>query len=271
MASQIGFERLVKEQLIAMKDPSLKCVNLVDDELKSFVAKCGNEMKEFPMFRQCIEKMVIGFIDSHVHQTKLFVTTFIEIQQAFINTEHPEFNDISGTIKNLMDTDKKNIDIDALSEIIFRIFPNSKYLFSLLKSIRTLKFLLSEQNKENLPNLDSGNFDAVQANIYSMSIHFLYNAFGNFFSENMVSGYFEITRKSVQDTVSKAIMKLLVHDVADNLFTELIEKLYKADDTDELLVESEDMINRRKDAAETLEALKKVNDVISEIRETHLQ
>ena len=70
--------------------------------------------------------------------------------------------------------------------------------------------------------------------------------------------------------VPKAVMKFLVNYVRDNLQSELVRVLYNTENIDDLLVESDLMSQRRKDAAEMLEALNKANNVISEIRETHI-
>ncbi|KAI1708738.1 dynamin central region domain-containing protein [Ditylenchus destructor] len=87
--------------------------------------------------------------------------------------------------------------------------------------------------------------------------------------ERLIRSYFLIVRKSIQDMVPKSIMKFLVNHVRDNLQSELVRQLYNSPDIDELLKESDLMAQRRKEAAEMLEALTKANSVINEIRETH--
>lgn len=59
-------------------------------------------------------------------------------------------------------------------------------------------------------------------------------------------------RKSIQDTVPKAVMHFLVNYVKDNLQSELVTHLYKSDNADELLKESEHIAQRRKEAADML-------------------
>ena len=63
-------------------------------------------------------------------------------------------------------------------------------------------------------------------------------------------------RKSIQDSVPKAIMHFLVTYVKDNLQSELVSSLYKADQIENLLSESEHIGQRRKEAAEMLKVLK---------------
>jgi dynamin 1-like protein len=90
------------------------------------------------------------------------------------------------------------------------------------------------------------------------------------FAERLIKSYFYIVRKSIQDTVPKAVMHFLVNFVKDNLQSELVTHLYKADNADQLLDESEHIAQRRKEAADMLKALQKAAHIISEIRETHM-
>uniref|UniRef100_A0A8D8QQD7 dynamin GTPase n=1 Tax=Cacopsylla melanoneura TaxID=428564 RepID=A0A8D8QQD7_9HEMI len=88
--------------------------------------------------------------------------------------------------------------------------------------------------------------------------------------ERLIKSYFYIIRKSIQDTIPKAIMHFLVNYVKDNLQSELVTHLYKADSASELLNESEWVAQRRKEAGDMLKALQRANLIITEIRETRM-
>lgn len=59
-------------------------------------------------------------------------------------------------------------------------------------------------------------------------------------------------RKSIQDSVPKAVMHFLVNYVKDNLQSELVTHLYKSDQAEALLNESEHIAVRRKETANML-------------------
>jgi hypothetical protein len=59
-------------------------------------------------------------------------------------------------------------------------------------------------------------------------------------------------RKSIQDSVPKAVMHFLVNFVKDNLQSELVAHLYKSDSAEKLLNESEHIAKQRKEAADML-------------------
>jgi dynamin 1-like protein len=65
-------------------------------------------------------------------------------------------------------------------------------------------------------------------------------------------------------------MHFLVNNVKDQIQSSLVSSLYKADQIETLLSESEHIGQRRKEAAEMLQALQKAGQIISEIRETHV-
>ncbi|XP_017876106.1 dynamin-1-like protein isoform X2 [Ceratina calcarata] len=88
--------------------------------------------------------------------------------------------------------------------------------------------------------------------------------------ERLIKSYFYIVRKSIQDSVPKAVMHFLVNYVKDNLQSELVTHLYKSDHADVLLNENEHIAVRRKEAADMLKALTQAGHIISEIRETHM-
>jgi len=72
------------------------------------------------------------------------------------------------------------------------------------------------------------------------------------FPERLIKSYFYIVRKSIQDSVPKAIMHFLVNYVKDNLQSELVTHLYKSDRAETLLNESDHIAVRRKEAADML-------------------
>lgn len=59
----------------------------------------------------------------------------------------------------------------------------------------------------------------------------------------------------MQDSVPKAVMHFLVNHVKDNLQSELVTHMYRPDQIDILLSESEHIAQRRKEAADMLEVI----------------
>jgi len=86
----------------------------------------------------------------------------------------------------------------------------------------------------------------------------------------LIVSYFYIVRKNIQDSVPKAVMHFMVNHVKEHLQSELVGQLYKLDQIEHLLTESDSIAKRREEAVNMLKALQSANQVISEIRDHHL-
>ncbi|EME30418.1 Dynamin-related protein 3B [Galdieria sulphuraria] len=84
----------------------------------------------------------------------------------------------------------------------------------------------------------------------------------------LLQSYFDVVRKNLQDYVPKAIMKFLVLKFRDELHSELVTSLYKEDNPDELLQESSETTERRKELRKMISILKRASQVINEVRES---
>ena len=104
---------------------------------------------------------------------------------------------------------------------------------------------LSDREKRDCEVI--GNFFYVKSFLSPFSV-FLY-----LITERLIKSYFYIVRKSIQDSVPKAIMHFLVNFVKNNLQSELVSSLYKQEEISSLLSESEHIGQRRKEAAEMLQ------------------
>ena len=95
--------------------------------------------------------------------------------------------------------------------------------------------------------------------VKSISIDFAFYLSFLSLLEKLIRSYFLIVRKNIQDSVPKAVMHFLVNFIKDQLQSELVASLYKTSthEHDELLDESGQIAQRRKDAQEMLEVIRK--------------
>jgi len=87
-----SFEQLVKRQIKFLEEPSLKCVDLVYEELKRIVNTI--DIVELTRFKRLQEKMfnVVYELLKHSRKpTKNMIKGLISIEMSFINTNHPDF------------------------------------------------------------------------------------------------------------------------------------------------------------------------------------
>lgn len=105
-------------------------------------------------------------------------------------------------------------------------------------------------------------------------------------SELLISSYYNIVKRTMIDMVPKAVMLTLVQYVTQfhlllpkiftylfrNRFTkagmqrQLLSDLYRTEELDELLRESEYTIRRRKECQQMVESLSKANEIVSQVQ-----
>uniref|UniRef100_A0AAX7UFF6 Interferon-induced GTP-binding protein Mx n=1 Tax=Astatotilapia calliptera TaxID=8154 RepID=A0AAX7UFF6_ASTCA len=80
----MAFEAIVKKQVIKLKEPCVKCVDMVIQELI-------NTLECFPMLREETERIVTSHIRDRESRAKDQVLLLIDIQLSYINTNHEDF------------------------------------------------------------------------------------------------------------------------------------------------------------------------------------
>jgi dynamin 1-like protein len=83
--------------------------------------------------------------------------------------------------------------------------------------------------------------------------------------KNLISSYFNIVKKNVQDSVPKAVMCFLVNHCKQHIQNELVKELYKDELFAELLEEGAGVADKRTRCAGRLEVLGKAMDVVTQI------
>lgn len=88
----------------------------------------------------------------------------------------------------------------------------------------------------------------------------------NVMTELLITSYFNIVRRTMIDMVPKAIMLNLVTWTKENMQGELLTNMYKTDELDELLKESEYTVRRRKDCQQMVESLTKAQEIVNQVQ-----
>lgn len=327
---EVSFELLVKRQIRRLEEPSLRCVELIHEEMQRIIQHCGTEVQQemlrFPKLHEKIVDVVTQLLRRRLPTTNVMVENLVQIELAYINTKHPDFHKDAALVPSLIKTDSQDpwgqvhqpgnppsrralsrpapqppvparpelnqnqVGSDALgdhhhnhvnehtSSWLSNILPpavsndapqhvagsiasasvessttntptHAAGVLSPLKPVNLLPDVPINNNSRKLTDKEQKDCDVI---------------------ERLIKSYFYIVRKSIQDSVPKAIMHFLVNFVKDNLQSELVTHLYKSDSANELLNESDHISIRRKEASDMLKALTRANHIISEIRETHM-
>uniref|UniRef100_A0A665WD74 Interferon-induced GTP-binding protein Mx n=1 Tax=Echeneis naucrates TaxID=173247 RepID=A0A665WD74_ECHNA len=87
----LAFEAIVKKQIIKLKEPCVKCIDLVIQELINTVRQCTNKLGSYPRLREETERIVTTYIRERDSKTKDQVLLLIDIELSYINTNHEDF------------------------------------------------------------------------------------------------------------------------------------------------------------------------------------
>ncbi|KAJ7396433.1 hypothetical protein BTVI_145045 [Pitangus sulphuratus] len=87
----MAFEAIVKKQIVKLKGPCLKSVDLVMQELINTVKKCTKKLATYPRLCEETERIVAGYIREREEKTKDQMLLLIDIQVSYINTNHEDF------------------------------------------------------------------------------------------------------------------------------------------------------------------------------------
>ncbi|KAL5013581.1 hypothetical protein ScPMuIL_007851 [Solemya velum] len=301
---EVSFELLVKRQIRRLEEPGLRCIELVHEELQRIIQHCGTQpymtcmrviqhacdsadschssrccYTEMPncILETCvivisfeyrhIETKISRYIDISFHlglvNSTVPLANFPKIDRTFNNFQADSFFLLKGTVHDLRRSTFVPSGIytliDGLTMASRGDGPPSQQSSAssstagspshARKGINLLPEVPTETQVRKLSSREQKDCEVI---------------------ERLIKSYFLITRKNIQDTVPKAIMHFLVNYVQDNLQSELVSQLYKKEEIDTLLEESDHIATRRKEGQEMLQALQRASHIIGEIREIHL-
>ncbi|KAF9647684.1 hypothetical protein BDM02DRAFT_3261534 [Thelephora ganbajun] len=89
---EVAFDLLVKPQIKLLESPSSRCVELVYEELVKICHNCTSpELQRFPSFHARVVDVVSELLRERLGPTSDYTQSLIDIQSAYINTNHPAF------------------------------------------------------------------------------------------------------------------------------------------------------------------------------------
>lgn len=250
------FKSLVTEQIGRLEDPSLRCVELVYEEMRQVVKHCGDEVHlellRFPRLREKIEEILTQLLDDRLPVTRDIITNLVACCSEHIDTEDPRLRE-SYLVSNYPEPLRTNGDCDM-----------------------TIRSIMPAQNGKS----QNGSGGGGGSNAPSSVTMFMNDEFSLRHETELrecdaiakrVQAYFNIVRDEIRVFVPRMVMRYMVNHVKSNLQSALGKEVYRAELFDTLLSESDDIARRRKETAEMLEALKKASDIINAIHYKKLQ
>ncbi|XP_022053663.1 dynamin-1a isoform X2 [Acanthochromis polyacanthus] len=103
----LAFEAIVKKQIQKLKEPTLKCIDMVVSELTFTIQKCSQKLAQYPLLREEMERIVTQHIRDRENRTKDQVLLLIDIELSYMNTNHEDFIGFANAQQRINQMSKK--------------------------------------------------------------------------------------------------------------------------------------------------------------------
>ncbi|KAJ4475779.1 Dynamin central region-domain-containing protein [Lentinula aciculospora] len=276
-----AFEVIVKQQIKRLEEPSLKCCQLVYDELIRILGQLLAKIqafKRYPALRERFNAVVVGFFKNCMTPTMKLVSDMVAMQACYVNTTHPDFinghkamsivterfnaskppppqsDPKTGKLPPGAINNNKDLDVEAKKDDpgFFGSFFSSSGRTSRAGIAKKTGSTSTPSTMEAPPPVIKpqaalSERETMETEVIKLLIH----------------SYFNIVKREMIDMVPKAITLTLVNHAKETLQKELLQELYKQEVLDDLLKESEYVVNRRKEVISMVQALNKAEEIVA--------
>ncbi|KAI9010508.1 Dynamin central region-domain-containing protein [Phycomyces nitens] len=272
-----AFEVIVKQQIKRLEEPSVKCINMVYDELVRILGQLLNKQffKRFPTLKEKFYQVVLAFFKKALTPTNKLVTNLVAMESSYINTAHPDFLNGHQAIAMVNDQIQNKQQALAVPEN-----PKTNKSAQQLNALQASNSTSSSQESDTNPSFFGAFFSGGKktkkqsvGNVMEAPPAML-KAMGALsdreFMETeviklLIQSYYNIVKRTMIDMVPKAVMLKLVNHAREELQRELLSELYKPDVLDDLLQESDVTKQRRKECKKMIEALQKADEIVGSV------
>lgn len=291
---EIAFEILVKKQIEKLEEPSMQCIDAVYEELQRLVLQCElPDLGRFINLRERIFDVVRAVLRKLLPPTQQMVGNLIQIELAYVNTNHPDFiggsrafssqgpvGDISPAAPPQQISSRKDSTRSSSASKTKMLeeprptTPTENGFFSFFKPSGSSTTLANTGIKPMLLATESTKDDNLTIKLPQVAQTVMPNNAPTDrerveidIIKSLIASYFNVVRKNIVDAVPKSIMFFMVNTAKDVIQRECVSQLYKPEYFDTLLKEADDIRERREKCKESLRILRCAVDAISHIRD----
>ncbi|CAK9435320.1 uncharacterized protein LODBEIA_P57150 [Lodderomyces beijingensis] len=270
-----AFTVLVKQQIKRMEEPSIRCINLIFDELVRILSQIINQPQytRYPALKEQLSNHFIQYLREALVPTNEFVTDLIKSEETYVNTAHPDL--LTGT--------------QAMAFVEEKFHPKPQVQVD----PKTGKPVPQQQQQQQQPQHPQHPANSARPEESSNGF------FGGFFSSKnkkrlqqmeapppvlratgtmteretmeteviklLISSYYNIVKRTVADIVPKAIMLKLINKSKDEIQKELLEKMYSNPELPDLVKENELTVQKRKECIRMVEVLRNASEIVASV------
>ncbi|KAI9316181.1 Dynamin central region-domain-containing protein [Dichotomocladium elegans] len=311
---ELAFDLLVRPQIKMLETPSLRCVELVYEELMKIChISDSKELLRYPRLHTKLVEVVSELLRERLRPTSEYVESLVAIECSYINTNHPDFLGASGAMASLELESKKKKKVDRRRHIRTGSPASSVVSTGSRFDDEPTAHALVNGNGSGLHPSDSkesflayffgaaskneraalGPSDTLGQSSFSSPVSvtgMMESELERKFNEkislgetteehllqatdreeieiqlirSLITSYFNIVRKNIQDLVPKAIMHLLVNFSRESVQNRLVATLYREDIFSDLLQEDENVAADREKCKTMLDVYKQALEIVN--------
>ncbi|KAG7391866.1 Dynamin-1-like protein [Phytophthora pseudosyringae] len=287
---EVSFELLAKRQIGRLEQPGLQCVDLVFDELQRVTSQCETiELTRFPELRDRVMEVVNGMLRASLVPTQAMIQNLIQIELAYVNTNHPDFIGGSRAVAQLMEKMQRETMASAGTPNNNMINQDPRRAGQVPKQNAVpaghagateekqdgnglMSFFGGGRKKSGADTPTSAKPAVVKLPQVPVSMRqgddpTDRERIETEIIKSLLASYFDIVRKNFLDLVPKAIMCFMVGHSKENIQNELVSSLYREDKLTELLAETGDIAARRSNCDEMRTLLQRALEIVNEVRD----
>lgn len=261
-----AFEVLVKQQIHRFEDPSIRCINLIFDELVRILTQILQNPKysRYPILKENLSQSFIEFLRQALIPTNEFVTDIIKAEESYINTAHPDLlkgSQAMAIVQERLHPRQVQVDpktgkpisnsspVPSINEIDEKSSSNG--FFGGFFSSKNKKRLAAMEAPPAILKASGAMTDRETQETEVIKL--------------LIQSYFSIVKRTVADIIPKSIMLKLILRSKNEIQKILLEKLYGSNDLNDLTKENEITKQRRQECLKMVEVLKHANDIVSSV------
>ncbi|KAE9974511.1 vacuolar protein sorting-associated protein 1 [Venturia inaequalis] len=263
-----AFEIIVKQQIRRLEDPSLKCVSLVYDELVRILGQLLQKpiFRRYPALKEKFHNVVVAFFKKAMDPTNKLVRDLVSMEACYINTGHPDFINGSRAMAIIHERYNKALPVQVDPKT-GKALPNAVppraaspaldgnseggFFGSFFASKNKKKMALMEPPPATLKASNTlSDKETQEVEVIKL----------------LIVSYYNIVRRTMIDMVPKAIMYNLVGFTKTEMQQELLEQMYKQEELEDLLKESEYTTRRRKECQQMVDSLARASEIVNQVQ-----
>ncbi|XP_060179425.1 dynamin-related protein 3A-like isoform X2 [Lycium barbarum] len=245
---EVPFEVLVKRQIARLLDPSVQCLRFVYDELIKISRACeAVEMRRFSELRRRLEDVTARFLRDGVKPAERMITNLIDMEAG-----RPQSDNDKAAPAGTSSTRTWGVpSVSSLfaSRVSSAGNSSKRHAAEVVDDFGQAPPVIQLENPQSV--LRPGETDRE----YQVEI---------IVTKLLITSYYDIVRRNIQDLVPKAIMHYLVNHAKRNLLGTFIEKLYRENLFEDLLREQDEVVTQRRTTAEMCHALRQAVETLDE-------